>query len=113
VSSFGRQRLSCERCQQGLGFLQVRRVKPFGEPAVDGCQQRLGVGALHLGRCLPFGYYQSRAEGDVQGQGALGMLRRLWQGLQQLDPGGEVADRFQMGRALAGLFACSWQLAAV
>ena len=30
------------------------------------------------------------------------MLRRLWQGLEQLDPGGHVADGFQMGRAVAG-----------
>jgi Tn3 transposase DDE domain len=37
VSSFGRQRLSCERCQQGLGIPQVRRVKAFGEPVIDGC----------------------------------------------------------------------------
>jgi hypothetical protein len=27
----------------------------------------LGVGVLHLGRCLPFGYQQGRAEGNVQG----------------------------------------------
>ena len=48
----------------------------------------LGVGVLHLGRSLPFGHQQCCAEGDVQGQGLLGMLRRLWQGLEQLDPGG-------------------------
>ena len=42
----------------------------------------LDVGVLHLGRCLPFGHQQCRAEGDVQGQGVLGMLRRLWQGLE-------------------------------
>ena len=65
----------------------------------------LGVGVLHLGRCVPFGHQQGRAEGDVQGQGVLGMLRRLWQGLEQLDPGGEVADGFQMGRAVAGVLA--------
>jgi hypothetical protein len=35
----------------------------------------------------------------------LGTLRCLWQGFQQLDPGGTVADGFQMGRALAGLLA--------
>ena len=33
------------------------------------------------------------------------MLGRLWQGLEQLDPGGQVADGFQMGRAVAGLLA--------
>ena len=65
----------------------------------------LGIGVLHLGRCVPFGHLQCRAEGDVQGQGLLGMLRRLWQGLEQLDPGGEVADRFQIGRAVAGVLA--------
>ena len=66
----------------------------------------LGVGVLHLGRCKPFGYLQGRAEGDVQGQGLLGMRRRLWQGLEQLNPGGQVADGFQMGRAVTGLLAC-------
>ena len=66
----------------------------------------LGVGMLHLGRCLPFGYDQCRAEGDVEGHGVLGMLRRLWQGLEQLDTGGQVADGFQMGRAITGMLAC-------
>src|SRR5215510_2263479 len=33
------------------------------------------------------------------------MLRRRWQGLQQLDAGGQVADRFHIGRALSGLLA--------
>jgi hypothetical protein len=42
----------------------------------------LGVGLLHLRRCQPFRYLQCRAEGDVQGHGLLGMLRRLWQRLQ-------------------------------
>ena len=42
----------------------------------------------------------------MQGQGVLGMRRRLWQGREQLDPGGEVADGFQMGRAVAGLLTC-------
>jgi len=63
----------------------------------------LGVVVLHLGCCVPFGHQQSRAEGDVQGQGLLGPRLRLWQGLQQLDPGGEVADGFNIGRAVAGL----------
>ena len=40
----------------------------------------LGVGVLHLRRCMPFGDLQSRAEGDVQGHGVLGPRRRLWQG---------------------------------
>ena len=38
---------------------------------------------------MPFGHLQGRAEGDVQGQGLLGMRRRLWQRLQQLNPGGQ------------------------
>ena len=60
----------------------------------------LGIGLLHLGRCLPFGHLQGCAEGDVQGQGMLGMCRRLWQGREERDPGREVANRFQMGRTL-------------
>ena len=54
----------------------------------------LGIGVLHLRRCVPFGYLQSSAEGDVQGQGLLGPLGCLWQGLEQLNPGGQMADRF-------------------
>ena len=41
---------------------------------------RLGVGMLHLRRCVPFGDLQFRAEGNVQGHGVLGTRRRLWQG---------------------------------
>ena len=48
VISCGRERLSCERCQQGLGLLQVGGVKPLGEPAVNRCQQRTRFGLLAL-----------------------------------------------------------------
>ena len=65
----------------------------------------LGVGVLHLGRCKPFRHLQCRAEGEVHGQSVLGTLRRLWQGCEQRDPGGAVADGFQIGRAVAGLLA--------
>ena len=53
----------------------------------------LGVGMLHFGRCLPFGHHQCHAEGNVQGQGLVGMLGRLRQGREQLDAGGAVAIR--------------------
>jgi len=33
------------------------------------------------------------------------MLRCLWKTLEQFDPGGAVADGFQMGRAVAGVLA--------
>jgi hypothetical protein len=71
----------------------------------------LGVGVLHLGGCVPFGYLQCRAEGDVEGQGVLGPLRRLWQGREQFNASGQVADGFQMGRAVAGLFTRSLPVA--
>ena len=48
---------------------------------------------------------QCRTEGDVQGQGLLGMRGRLWQGLEQLDARGHMADGFQIGRAVAGVLA--------
>ena len=38
-----------------------------------------------------------------QGQYLLGRRRCLWQGREQFNPGGEVADGFQMGRAVAGV----------
>src|SRR5947209_1111282 len=34
--------------QQCLGLLQVSRVKALGEPAVDRCQQRVGLSPLAL-----------------------------------------------------------------
>jgi hypothetical protein len=34
--------------EQCLGFLEIGRVKAFGEPAVDGCQQLARLGALAL-----------------------------------------------------------------
>ena len=37
-----------QRIQQCLRLLQISRVKALGEPAVDGCQQRVGFGALAL-----------------------------------------------------------------
>ena len=65
----------------------------------------LGVGLLHLGRCLPFGHEQRCTEGEVQGHGVPGPLGRLWQGFEQRDPRGQVADGFEMGRTVAGLLA--------
>jgi hypothetical protein len=48
---------------------------------------------------------QGRAKGNVQRQGVLRPRGRLWQSREQLDARGEVADGFQMGRAVAGLLA--------
>ena len=66
----------------------------------------LSVGVLHLGRGVPFGHQQRRTEGNVEGQDLLELRRRLWQGLEQLNPSGEVAYGFHIGRAVAGLLAC-------
>jgi len=63
----------------------------------------LRVDVLRLGRRIPFRDLQRRTEGNVQGQGVLETLRRLWQGREELDRGGEMADGFQMGRARAGV----------
>jgi hypothetical protein len=60
---------------------------------------------LCLGRCLSFGHLHCCAESDVQGHGVLGTLGCLWQGREQLNAGGQVADGFEMGRAVAGLLA--------
>jgi hypothetical protein len=43
---------------------------------------------------VSFRYLQRRTEGDVQSQCLLDTLRRLWQGLKQLNPCGEVANGF-------------------
>src|SRR5262245_40682955 len=42
----------------------------------------LGVGVLHFGRSEPFSRLQCSTESDMEGHGLLGMLRRLWQGLE-------------------------------
>ena len=55
---------------------------------------------------MPFRHLQGRAKGDVESQCLLGMLRGLWQGLEQRNRGGAVTDGFQMGRAVASVFAC-------
>jgi hypothetical protein len=41
----------------------------------------------------------------MQGQCLLGIRRRLWQGLEQCDPGRKMADGFHISRAFAGLLA--------
>jgi len=61
---------------------------------------------LHFGHSRPLGHQQCRAEGNVQAQGLLGMCGRLWHSLEEFNPVGHMADRFQMGRALARVLAC-------
>jgi hypothetical protein len=39
---------SLQRLHECLRLLQIRRVKAFGEPAVDWCEQVVGFGALAL-----------------------------------------------------------------
>src|SRR5262245_28555968 len=54
-------RLRCQLLQQRLGLLEVSRVKALGEPAIDRCQQLVGLGALAL--MLP---QASEAHGGAQ-----------------------------------------------
>src|SRR5436309_10589886 len=37
-----------QRIQQCLRLLQIRRIKAFGEPAIDGCQEVMGFLAFAL-----------------------------------------------------------------
>src|SRR5262249_24125318 len=57
-----------EFCQQSLGFLQVFRVKPFGEPAVNLGQPMTGL--LLLGLSLPQPT-QTHHRSQLQGLGSL------------------------------------------
>jgi hypothetical protein len=41
-------RLCLQFVEQRLGFLEVRRVKALGEPAIDRCQEVAGFGPLAL-----------------------------------------------------------------
>src|SRR5262249_38072324 len=64
--------------EQRPGLLQVSGVKPLSEPAVDGRQQRVGLGALAL--ALP----QARqAHGGAQFQGFRLLTEREVEGLTE------------------------------
>src|SRR5436190_24024238 len=54
--------------------------------------------------------YQSRAEGSLQEQLLLATLGSVRQGLKQLQPSSEVANRFHIGRASQGILACLLQI---
>ena len=105
-------------CRVQLCPYQIKSPQPKQDRNQLWCLTRLltqgvglGVGVLHLGRCEPFRHLHGSTKGDVQGHGVLGPRRRLWQELQQLDPGGEVADSLQVGRAVAGLVTCALPVA--
>ena len=53
-----------QRLEQRPGLLQIRGVKPFSEPAIDRCQQRMGFGLLALLLLQP-----GQAHGGAQLQG--------------------------------------------
>ena len=65
-----------------------------------------GVGVFHFWSGLALDGHQGGPQGGLHQQLVLGTLRRLWQGLEQLDPSGAVADGFQIGRAFTGLLTC-------
>ena len=81
VSPNSRAVCNCGPCQIKPPQAKQDRDQLWGLAHLLTQRACLGVGVLHLGRCVPFGYLQGRAEGDVQGQGVLGTRRRLWQGL--------------------------------
>src|SRR5712692_396864 len=64
-----------------------------------------GAGALYLRGRIPLGGYQSRAQGGLQEQLLVRALGGVWQGPEQLQPLGEVTDRFLIGRTLDGSLA--------
>src|SRR5215510_1434863 len=49
---------------------------------------------------MAFDHPERRAKGKLQGEFLLGVLRRRWEALKQLQPFCEVTDRFMVGRAL-------------
>ena len=76
---------------RGLAHLLTQRVGP-------------GVGLLHLRSGVPFGRLQGRAQGEVQVELMLGpRAGSPAASASSSDPRGQVAEGFQMGRALAGL----------
>ena len=86
---------SSQRVEERLGVLQVSRVKPLGEPAIDRCEQVIGLSALAL--LLPqAGQAHRRAQlpgfgllatGNDQGLLEAGFrLGDIWDGLAQQQP---------------------------
>ena len=63
---------------------------------------RPGIGVCHFRGRIALGGDQRRAQGGLQVQLLLGTLGGVWQGREQLQPLGEVRDRFHIGRALDG-----------
>ena len=68
--------------------------------------QSAGVGCFDFRGCNAFGGHQHRTEGDLHIQLVLGPLRGLWEGAEQLEPLGEVRDRFRVGIAPQGSLGC-------
>src|SRR5713226_7188246 len=57
------------------------------------------IGALYFWSGIALRRHQSRAQGSLQKQLLLEALRRVRHSLEQLQPPGEVTDRFGIGRA--------------
>jgi len=60
------------------------------------------IGTSHVRGGWALGVHQHRAKGDLEVQLLLRALRRIRQRLEQLQPPGQMPDRFHIGRALDG-----------
>jgi hypothetical protein len=69
-----------------------------------------GVRFFYLGGSVAFGRYEWPAQGNLQHEFLLEALGSLREGLEQLDPFGEVADRFSISTSLGGILPCLAQI---
>ena len=58
------------------------------------------IGVFHFRGRKALGGHQRRAEGDLHGQLLLAVLKRVWEGGEQLQTLAEVPNGFHMRRAL-------------
>src|SRR5712692_7102050 len=65
-------------------------------------RERARVDCFHFWGCKAFRVRQWPSKGDLQREFLLHAFSGVWQGLEQLQPPGEVSNRFHIGRALGG-----------
>jgi hypothetical protein len=64
------------------------------------------VRMLHFRGLKALASHQRRAQGGLQDQLLQGARRGIWQGVEELQPLGELTDRFNIGRALDASLPC-------
>ena len=104
------EELFCQfTCRLKLRPYQIKRTRVLGAPGRAVASLLLvDTAPGHECRFFPLlrlptlSGHQRQAESELEVNLLLGALGRVWQGLEQLQPLGEVTDRFHISRALGG-----------